>query len=47
MPKLEIYVRLDRTWVVGERSNCCEAHVVRRGGAFGSENAGLSSAQDE
>ncbi len=31
--------------VVGERSNCGEAHAVRRGGAIGSENVGLSSAQ--
>ena len=33
------------TGVVGERSNCGEAFAVRRGGAIGSENVGLSSAQ--
>jgi len=31
--------------VVGERSNCSEALTVRSGGAVGSENVGLSSAQ--
>ena len=31
--------------VVGERSNCGEALTVRSGGAIGSENVGLSSAQ--
>jgi hypothetical protein len=31
--------------VVGERSNCGEALAVRPGGAIGSENVGLSSAQ--
>ena len=31
--------------MVGERSNCGEAASVRTGGAVGSENVGLSSAQ--
>ena len=34
-----------RMGVVGERSNCSEALTVRSGGAIGSENVGLSSAQ--
>lgn len=34
-----------RAGVVGERSNCSEALTVRSGGAVGSENVGLSSAQ--
>ena len=34
-----------RMGVVGERSNCGEALTVRSGGAIGSENVGLSSAQ--
>lgn len=37
--------RLRAKGVVGERSICCEAHAVRRGGMYGSENAGLSSVQ--
>ena len=38
---LQIYLE----GVVGERSNCGEALTVRSGGAIGSENVGLSSAQ--
>ncbi len=41
MPKIEIL----RLWwrVVGERPDSGEAHLVREGGAVGSENAGMSS----
>ena len=38
---LQIYLE----GVVGERSNSGEALTVRSGGAVGSENVGLSSAQ--
>ena len=39
------FFRLRTGGVVGERSNCGEALTVRSGGAIGSENVGLSSAQ--
>ncbi len=45
MPKLEMDPELVSGFVVGERSNSGEALTVRSGGAVGSENVGLSSAQ--
>ncbi len=45
MPKLKMSCFLQG--VVGERSVCGEAAAVRRGGADGSENAGMSSAQEK
>lgn len=44
MPKTEILSNL-LEGMVGERSVHIEDHVVRRVGEYGSENAGISSAQ--